>query len=260
MAQGLSNGCAGLLVFLCVSSMCVHTSQHWYKLEESQNGQSSGKITSVQEDPWTSALPKGDEWRGNRGSLANAQAQVHTHSHCEGADFRRPRRHRCLRFCILQINGQRSHLDSVEYAVLRTRQSSSSLPECQTQGSVQGVSMLYLLVRLQIGIWRRIGWQSSWNVLKRFRHLRRGDEGHAWRFAFKDATEPIIVSQYHQRDGNLSWLSAAHQEWNEWSQEGWHKPAMGDQGTALNQRTKFLEADNHSVRFKLDFKLAWHKV
>ena len=146
MAQGLSNGCAGLLVFLCVSSMCVHTSQHWYKLEESQNGQSSGKITSVQEDPWTSALPKGDEWRGNRGSLANAQAQVHTHSHCEGADFRRPRRHRCLRFCILQINGQRSHLDSVEYAVLRTRQSSSSLPECQTQGSVQGVSWCFILL------------------------------------------------------------------------------------------------------------------
>ena len=39
-------------------SMCVHTSQHWYKLEESQNGQSSGKKTSVQGDPWTSALPK----------------------------------------------------------------------------------------------------------------------------------------------------------------------------------------------------------
>ena len=46
--------------------------------------------------------PKRDEWRG---SLANAQAQAHTHSHCEGADFRRRRRHRCLRFCILQING-----------------------------------------------------------------------------------------------------------------------------------------------------------
>ena len=28
MAPGLSNGCAGLLVFLCVSSTCVTTSQH----------------------------------------------------------------------------------------------------------------------------------------------------------------------------------------------------------------------------------------
>ena len=45
---------------------------------------------------------RGDEWKG---SLANAQAHAHTHSQCEVADFRRRRRHRCLRFCILQING-----------------------------------------------------------------------------------------------------------------------------------------------------------
>ena len=43
-----------------------------------------------------------------RGTLANAQAQD-----CEGADFRSRRRHRCLRFCILQIIGQRSHVDSM---------------------------------------------------------------------------------------------------------------------------------------------------
>ena len=47
MAQGLSKGCAGLLVFPCVSSTCVDTSQDLYKPEESQKiGQSSGKKTS----------------------------------------------------------------------------------------------------------------------------------------------------------------------------------------------------------------------
>ena len=35
-ASKVSNGCAGLLVFLCVSSTCVDTSQHQYKPEESQ--------------------------------------------------------------------------------------------------------------------------------------------------------------------------------------------------------------------------------
>ena len=51
-----------------------------------------------------------DKWRGN---LANAQAHAHTLSHCKGVDFRSRRRHRCLRFCILQIIGKRSQLDSV---------------------------------------------------------------------------------------------------------------------------------------------------
>ena len=50
MAQGLSKGCAGLLVFPCVCSCfstCVDISQHWYSYKpESQNGQSSGKKTS----------------------------------------------------------------------------------------------------------------------------------------------------------------------------------------------------------------------
>ena len=47
MAKGLSKGCAGLLVFPCVSSTCVDTSQDLYKPEESQKiGQSSGKKTS----------------------------------------------------------------------------------------------------------------------------------------------------------------------------------------------------------------------
>ena len=36
-----------------------------------------------------------------------------TLSHCKGVDFRSRRRHRCLRFCILQIIGKRSQLDSV---------------------------------------------------------------------------------------------------------------------------------------------------
>ena len=56
---------------------------------------------------------RGDEWRG---SLANAQARAHTRSHCEGADFRSRRRHRCFRFfssTILRIIGQRSQLDSM---------------------------------------------------------------------------------------------------------------------------------------------------
>ena len=83
MAQGLSNGCAGLLVFLCVSSACVTNQKKRRPLD-------------------FSPPKRGDEWRG---SLANARAQANCHSHCEGADFRRRRRHRCLRFCVLQING-----------------------------------------------------------------------------------------------------------------------------------------------------------
>ncbi len=71
---------------------------------------------------------RGDEWRGSRGSLANAEAQAHTHSHCEGADFRRRRRHRCLRFCILQINGQRSHLDSVRSQLLWDMSDTANAP------------------------------------------------------------------------------------------------------------------------------------
>ena len=45
----------------------------------------------------------------------NAQAQAHSCSHCEGVDFRSRRRHRCLRFCILQIIGQRSQLDRSQF-------------------------------------------------------------------------------------------------------------------------------------------------
>ena len=40
-------------------------------------------------------------------------ASTHARSHCKGADFRSRRRHRCLRFCIRKIIGQRSQLDSM---------------------------------------------------------------------------------------------------------------------------------------------------
>ena len=40
-------------------------------------------------------------------------AQAHSCSRYEGVDFRSRRRHRCLRFCVLQIIGQRSQLDSM---------------------------------------------------------------------------------------------------------------------------------------------------
>ena len=123
-------------MFLCVASTCIAASQHPYKPEESQPDNFLGtKLRSshqnmihhlrhndkslfteelVQGDPWTSVPKEMNE----RGSLANAQAQAHTRSHCEGADFSRRRRHRCLRFCVLQINGQRSQLDSMRSQLL----------------------------------------------------------------------------------------------------------------------------------------------
>ena len=78
MAQGLSNGCAGLLVLPCVSSTCVDTSQHWYKPGETifwkenfgvhinqnmihhlrHNDKSLFNEKLVQGDHWTSALQK----------------------------------------------------------------------------------------------------------------------------------------------------------------------------------------------------------
>ena len=48
--------------------------------------------------------------------------------HCEGADFRRRRRHRCLRFWILQINGHRSHLDSVRSQLLSDMSDTANAP------------------------------------------------------------------------------------------------------------------------------------
>ena len=54
----------------------------------------------------------------SRGSQPNARAHAHTCSHCEWVDFRSRRRHRCLRFCVLQIIGQRSQLDSMRSQLL----------------------------------------------------------------------------------------------------------------------------------------------
>ena len=82
IAPGLSNGCVGLLVFLCDSSTCVPTSQHSTNQKKAATDNLGTKLWSshqnmidrlydddkslfpeklVQGNPWTSAHPKGDE-------------------------------------------------------------------------------------------------------------------------------------------------------------------------------------------------------
>ena len=55
-------------------------------------------------------------------------ASTHTRSHCEGADFRSRRGHRCLRFCILKIIGQRSQLDSMRSQFLWDMSDTANAP------------------------------------------------------------------------------------------------------------------------------------
>ena len=115
MAPGLSNGCVGLLVFLCVSSTCVPTSQHSTNQKKAATENLLGTkfwsshqnmIHLLYDDDKSLSAEKLDECK-------KRLASTHTRSHCKGADFRSRRRHRCLRFCILKIIGQRSQLDSM---------------------------------------------------------------------------------------------------------------------------------------------------
>jgi len=57
--------------------------------------------------------PPKEETNGEEVRQMHRLKQAHSCSHYEGVDFRSRRRHRCLRFCVLQIIGQRSQLDSM---------------------------------------------------------------------------------------------------------------------------------------------------
>ena len=119
----------------------------WNKTSENSH-QNMIPEKRMQGDPWTSALPKrGDEWRG---SLANAQARAHTRSHCEGADFRSRRRHRCLRFCIIQIIGQRSQLDSMRSQFLWDFLDMANAPR---QVARAKENMENIIMELHLGAW-----------------------------------------------------------------------------------------------------------
>ena len=142
MGPGFSHGYAGLLVFLRVVSTCVALHNTRTNQKKAETDSLLGTYTylyiilvhiktryiscttmtrTCSPRSWCKETLKlqpsqrGDEWRG---SLANAQAQSSTYSftrsHYEGPDFRSRRRHRCLRFCILQIIGQRFQLDSMQ--------------------------------------------------------------------------------------------------------------------------------------------------
>ena len=99
------------------------------------------------ETPELQPSQRGDEWRR---SLSNAQARAHTRSHCEGADFRSRRRHRCLRFCILQIIGQRSQLDSMRSQFLLNVLDMANAPR---QVARAKENMENIMMELHIGAW-----------------------------------------------------------------------------------------------------------
>ena len=105
---------------------------------------------------WCKEIPKlqpsqrGDEWRR---SLANAKARAHTRSHCEGADFRSRRRHRCFRFfssSILRIIGRRSQLDSMRSQFLWDMLDIANAPR---QVARTKEDMENIIVELHLGAW-----------------------------------------------------------------------------------------------------------
>ena len=99
------------------------------------------------ETPELQPSQRGDEWRG---SLANAKAHAHTRSHCEGADFRSLRWHRRLRFCILQIIGQRSQLDSMRSQFLLNVLDMANAPR---QVARAKENMENIMMELHLGAW-----------------------------------------------------------------------------------------------------------
>ena len=142
-----------MVVFLCVSSIWEGTF-HPLKPEESQNGsiifleQNFRKLTS-KHDPREAGARRSLNFSPPKEEM-NGEEVWQMHKLTLGADFRSRRRHRCLRFCILQIIGQRSQLDSMRSQFLLNVLDMANAPR---QVARAKENMENIMMELHLGAW-----------------------------------------------------------------------------------------------------------
>ena len=141
-------------VSMCFFYMGRYISQHPLKPEESQNGsiifleQNFRKLTS-KHDPREAGARRSLNFSPPKEEM-NGEEVWQMHKLTLGADFRRRRRHRCLRFCILQIIGQRSQLDSMRSQFLLNVLDMANAPR---QVARAKENMENIMMELHLGAW-----------------------------------------------------------------------------------------------------------
>ena len=141
-------------VSMCFFYMGRYISQHPLKPEESQNGsiifleQNFRKLTS-KHDPREAGARRSLNFGPPKEEM-NGEEVWQMHKLTLGADFRSRRRHRCLRFCILQIIGQRSQLDSMRSQFLLNVLDMANAPR---QVARAKENMENIMMELHLGAW-----------------------------------------------------------------------------------------------------------